>query len=263
MTRTRLLRFTGFAIALYLVLAYALLPLIWRHYEHQKGLADVPMLTITSNGIPGDPINVGLVGDEADVLRIMHLAGWDPADPVTLASSIRIVEGIVLDRKYDDAPVSPLLLLGRRQDFAFEKAIGTSPDRRNHVRFWKVLAKGDEGRPVWLGAATQDSGIGVSHYTGEFTHHIAADIDAERDLLLADIASTHAVTAFYAVTGIGPTVLGWNGGGDRYFTDGEVKLAVIAPGAAVVAAPPTTYGSPPWIAAKDSLWAQAVAAARE
>ncbi|MFT3986157.1 LssY C-terminal domain-containing protein [Aestuariivirga sp.] len=261
-TRTRrwMRRFV-FLLGLYLVVSYGLLPLVWRHYEHQKKLADVPMLTHTPDGIPGDPVNVGLVGDEAEMLKAMNRAGWSPADPVTLESSIRIVAGIVLDRRYADAPVSPLLLLGRKQDLAFEKAIGTSPDRRNHVRFWKVLEQGDEGRPVWLGAATQDSGVGVSHYTGEFTHAIAPNIDDERNLLMADLAAAKIVMAFYNVTGIGPTVLAWNGGGDRYFTDGEVKIAVIARDAAPQEEAPVTYDSPPWIAAKDSLWAQAVAAA--
>ena len=43
--------------------------------------------------------------------------------------------------------------------------------------------QGQEKRPVWLGAATFDRSVGVSHYTGAITHHIDADIDAERALL--------------------------------------------------------------------------------
>ena len=30
----------------------------------------------------------------------------------------------------------------------------------------------------------------------------------------------------YQVTGIGPTLIGRNGGGDRYYTDGEIKIIV-------------------------------------
>ncbi len=94
---------------------------------------------------------------------------------------------MLLDRAYRDAPVSPLFYLGRREDLAFEKPAGKSADRRHHVRFWKVLDKGEEQRPVWLGAVTFDKGVGVSHFTGAITHHIDADIDAERDGLVADI----------------------------------------------------------------------------
>ena len=129
------------------------LPALWTHHEHQKGLAGLDMVTRTAQGIPGDPINVGLIGEQADIICAMHAAGWYPADPITLKSSIEIVGSVLLDRPYKDAPVSNLYYLGRREDLAFEKPIGASADRRNHVRYWKVLDEGQEKRPVWLGAA--------------------------------------------------------------------------------------------------------------
>ena len=52
----------GIAAVLWLAVAYALAPWAWRHYEHQRGLADRPMITTTSLGIPGDALNVGLEG---------------------------------------------------------------------------------------------------------------------------------------------------------------------------------------------------------
>jgi hypothetical protein len=179
---TRAAQLFLFAVMGYTLLAYLVLPAIWTHHEHQKRLADLPMVTLTAQGIPGDPINIGLVGDTRDVLCAMHAAGWYPADPVTLRSSIEIAGSVLLDRPYRDAPVSPLYYLGRREDLAFEKPVGSSADHRNHVRFWKVLDAGEEKRPVWLGDATFDRSVGVSHYTGAITHHIGADIDAERKL---------------------------------------------------------------------------------
>ena len=208
----------------YTLLAYLILPALWTHYEHQKGLADLPMVTRTAQGIPGDPINVGLIGDTKDVLCAMHAAGWYPADPVTLRSSIEIAGSVLLDRPYRAAPVSPLFYLDRREDLAFEKPDGNSADRRHHVRFWKVLEQGHEKRPVWLGDATFDRSVGVSRYTGAITHHIDADIDAERKLLAADLEAAGMVEAKYQVTGVGPTLTGTNGGGDLYYTDGEVWI---------------------------------------
>ena len=37
-------------------------------------------------------------GVNEDVLRAMHEAGWFPADPITLRTSIEIVGSVVLDR---------------------------------------------------------------------------------------------------------------------------------------------------------------------
>ena len=48
-------------------------------------------LTLTSDGHPGDPVNVAIEGEEVALVRAMHAAGWYPADPITLGSSLRIV----------------------------------------------------------------------------------------------------------------------------------------------------------------------------
>jgi len=241
-------------VAVYTTIAYLLLPAIWTHYEHQKGLANLPMVTRTAQGIPGDAINVGLIGSEKELLCAMNTAGWFPADPVTLKSSIEIAGSVLFDRAYRDAPVSPLFYLGRREDLAFEKPAGSSADRRHHVRFWKVLDKGQEQRPVWLGAVTFDKGVGVSHFTGAITHHIDADIDAERELLAADIERAGMATAKYQVTGVGLTFAGHNGGGDLYYTDGEVWVLRLVVDCVRQAGPVATLPSPPATELKDQIW---------
>ena len=238
----------------YGLIAYLVLPGFWTHYEHQRGLAGLPMVTRTGQDIPGDPMNVGLIGDLADVVCAMHQAGWYPADPITLKSSIEIVGSVLLDRPYKDAPVSNLYYLGRREDLAFEKPIGASADRRNHVRYWKVLDQGEEKRPVWLGAATQDRGVGVSKYTGAVTHHISADLDAERALLAADLEKAGMVTAKYQVTGIGPTISGHNGGGDPYYTDGEIWVLRLVEACKKREGFMVTIPSPPATELKDQIW---------
>lgn len=250
-------------MAVYVALAYVVLPLLWTHHEHQRGLAGFDMVTRTAQGIPGDPINVGLIGDNSEVLCAMHAAGWYPADPITLKSSIEIVGSVLLDRPYKDAPVSNLYFLGRREDLAFEKPIGTSADRRNHVRFWKVLDQGQEKRPVWLGAATKDRGIGVSHYTGAVTHHIDADIDLERTTWAGDLESAGMATARYQVTGTGPMLAGRNGEGDLYYTDGEVLILRLVEACRKSAEPATTLTSPLAVQIKDQIWREIAEAIRK
>lgn len=241
-------------LALYGLAAYVVLPMAWTHYEHQPGLADRPMVTHTGQGIPGDPLNVGLVGNKEDVLRAMHAASWFPADPITLRSSIEIVGSVILDRPDPDAPVSPLYYDGRREDFAFEKPVGTSADKRDHVRFWHVLDQGQEGRPVWLGSATFDRGVGLSHDTGQVTHHIGPDIDAVRDALTEDLQKAGMVEATYQITGIGPTVNGHNGEGDPYYTDGEIWMSRLVPAGVKSAKPPEILPPPAFVGFKDRLW---------
>ncbi len=245
--------FAGVAIG-YLLSAYLLLPLLWKHYEHEPGLASLPMVTRTSDDIPGDALNVGLVGSQEDVLRAMRAAGWFPADPLTLRTSIEIIGSVMLDQPYHDAPVSPLYYQRKKQQLAFEKPDGRSADRRHHVRLWLVLEKGTDGRPVWLGSVTFDRGVGLSHDTGQITHHIAPDIDAERGLLMRDLREAGMVRTFFQISGIGPTLRGRNGEGDPYYTDGEADVASLVVDGVKRMEPPQTLPTRPLIALKDLIW---------
>jgi LssY C-terminus len=243
----------GIAIG-YVLLAYVLLPLLWTHHEHEPGLAALPMVTRTGSDIPGDALNVGLVGSKEDILRAMHAAEWFPADPITLRTSIEIVGSVVLDRPDQDAPVSPLYYQGKKEQLAFEKPDGRSADKRHHVRFWLVLDKGTDGRPVWLGSVTFDRRVGLSHDTGQVTHHIGPDIDAERDLLMHDLRNAEMVQSVFQISGIGPTLLGRNGEGDPYYTDGEIDIATLVVNGIKRTEPPEILPPPPLIALKDKAW---------
>jgi hypothetical protein len=210
----------------YAALAYLVLPALWRRYDRENLVANA-FVSRTSEGIAGDPFNVGLVGDLPDILGAMDAAGWHVAAPITFASCIRVVGSVALNRSYRDAPVSSLFYEGRKQDLAFEKEVGTSPVRRHHVRFWKAPGKGVQGHAVWFGAATLDRNIGISRYTGQITHHIEPDVDTERDHLIGDLMSTGRLTGTYTIFGSGPTLNGRNGGGDWYYTDGKMLVAIL------------------------------------
>lgn len=240
-------------VALWLLAAYVLLPVLWRHYEHQPVLEDAPKTSFTAQGIPGDPLNVGLIGTDSELVHAMLAAGWDPADPVTWRTSLRIARSVLLDRPYLDAPVSSLFLFGRRQDLAFEKPVGRSAARRHHVRFWRAKELGREGVPLWIGAVTFDRSVGLSHRTAQITHHIGPDIDAERDSLMDSLRQRGWLTELYQVTGVGATLLGRNGGGDRYYTDGELTIGVLA-SATQRGERPGPLANPVAVQIKQQLW---------
>lgn len=216
-------------LGLYGLLSYIVVPQFWKHYEHQPAMEGAPKTTETAQGIPGDPLNVGLVGTKEEVIRAMLLAGWEPADPITLKSSMHIAESVVLNRAYTRAPVSNLYLWGRKQDLAFEKESGKSARHRQHVRFWRSNDLAVDGRTFWIGSASYDKSVGFSHRTGQLTHHIAPDVDAERDSLIADLKKVDQLSRTYDVTGVGATMTGRNGEGDWYYTDGELEVGVLWP----------------------------------
>jgi len=161
---TRLAIAFGFLLLAWILAAYVVLPWLWKHYEHQPELEDAPKVSLTASGIPGDPLNVALIGPERDIVGSMLKAGWFPADPITLGTSVRIARSVLRHKPYPDAPVSNLYVFGHRQDLAFEKAEGGSASRRHHVRFWKSSDLGRGGSRS--GAALRPSTGASASVTG-------------------------------------------------------------------------------------------------
>jgi hypothetical protein len=212
-------------------MAYLVMPFDWTRYTRKHPSLDaIPHITYAADGIPGDPLNVALIGTETELKKIMLAAKWYPADPLTLRSCLEIAEATVLKRPYDDAPVSSLYLWGRKEDLAFEQPVGDDPRQRHHVRFWRSDQVDHDGRPVWVGAAIYDTRVGFSDTTGQITHHTGADIDAERDYLFRDLEQTGDLAEMYSIPGFHKILSGRNGGGDPWHTDGKLYVGVIAIG---------------------------------
>jgi hypothetical protein len=235
-------RIIALLLVLWLITAYFALPQLWKRKEKAVAAATPPPLgekvprhTVTGAGIPGDPVNLVFVGAREAIIAAMLAAGWHPADPVTLKSSLEIAAGSVFHRSYEDAPVSPLLLWGKPQSLTFELQFGEDPSERHHIRFWPSPEPDSLGRPYWAAGATFDRAVGLSHTTGQITHHIAPGVDAERDNVLEDLRRAGVIGSITWVEGFQRERTGKNGGGDAYFTDG--RLPIVEVRAAATAAP--------------------------
>jgi hypothetical protein len=114
------------------------------------------------------------------------------------------------------------------------------------VRFWKTDATECDG-PVWIGSATFDERVGLSHTTGQITHHIGPDVDTERDQLFADLERTGLLSAVEMEPGFHTVLEGRNGGGDPWHTDGALRLGILRPQNGTTPAPtasPTPAATP-------------------
>jgi len=220
-------RITLGVVAAYLIAAYVVLPRLGKDKAlRHPDLIDAARITRTGSGIPGDPLNIALVGSEEDLVRSMLAAAWRPADPLSFRSSVRIAIDTIIDEPDPNAPVSNLYLYGRKEDFAFEQPIGHSPRERHHVRFWRA-PESDDGRPRWMGSATHDVRVELARNTGQVTHRISPDLDAERDLLLADLTKANRVLGIRWIDGFQKELQGRNGGGDPWHTDGRLPVATL------------------------------------
>ena len=193
----------------------------------QISSTETPLTTINRAGRAGDPINIQMLGTNGQIGAAFASAGWYRADEITFVTSVRISVDSVLGRKYSTAPVSNLYLYGRREDLAFERP-GISVRMRDHIRLWNTGRNGDDGRPVWIGSATKDVKVELSKTNYLPTHGIAPDLDSERALVVSALAKTAFVVNESTRPGFGKETHGTNGGGDPYFTDGQVAVLTLA-----------------------------------
>lgn len=183
--------------------------------------------TRTSDGLLGDPVNLGLLGSEEQVHTAMAAAGWTRADDLTVRSALRIVASTVLRRSYHEAPVSPLMLFGRNQDFAYQQEVKGNPAKRHHVRFWRCaegwLLPGGHATD-WLAAGTYDRAVGFSLFTLQITHKIDENTDVERDHIVETVQTADAAVRVTVLEDFATGYHSRNGGGDAIVTDGDLPV---------------------------------------
>ena len=234
----------AFAIVFWVLLAYLVLPRLHRILTRIY----VPDYFIgrarTSDGLLGDPINLALLGDEPQIHEAMDRAGWTLADDLSFATGMTIVKSTLLRRSYDEAPVSPLLLFGRKQDFAYQQEVNGTPGKRHHVRFWRCppgwLLPGGHGAD-WLAAGTYDKSVGFSLFTLQVTHKIDEHTDDERDHIVATVSGANPEASVSVIKDFSTGYHSRNGGGDSIMTDGDLPILDLS----TVPTPPGALGEVP------------------
>jgi len=224
----------------YGVAAYVVLPRAIRLGLRILQRDHVPSYTITGDGLPGDPVNLALVGTLQQLRSAFAEIGWSEADRLGLASSWGMIRAFVLNSPYPTAPFSTLHLFGRGQDIGFQKAIDNSPRQRHHVRFWALSLTraqdtwGSAGfwlntdrppeneRAIWVGAGTKDTGLSLTRLSYQITHATDSDTNSERDYIIAELTKNRAIemVKVYQDGQYLPTERV-----NHYVTDGEVTLA--------------------------------------
>ena len=183
--------------------------------------------TRTADGLLGDPVNLALMGSPEQVHAALERGGWIRADELTGGTGWRIVTTTLSRRSYREAPVSPLFLFGRKQDFAYQQEVDGNPSQRHHVRFWKCpdgwLLPG--GFKVdWLAAGTYDRSVGLSLFTLQVTHKIDQDTDIEREHIIETVRAASPGAGLDILRDFSTGYHSRNGGGDLIRTDGDLPV---------------------------------------
>ncbi|MGO8816753.1 MAG: LssY C-terminal domain-containing protein [Terriglobia bacterium] len=192
----------------------------------QKLLADAPNRCESKSKKPGDPLNLVVIGSSDQILNAYKLAGWVEPSKLSRKSGTGTARAVWDDQGYGQAPVSDLYLFGHMENFAFEKMLNTFL-KRHHLRLWRTTATTPDGREIWLGASTHDTGLDV--HPGVISHAIDSDLDLERAKVGADLMASGTVAAEQLVTRPNPLSEGKTATGANWKTDGQLLVIELKP----------------------------------
>ena len=170
----------------------------------------------------GDPLNLILVGSIDVIASAFVRRGWRPTEQTYTGSVMKMINSALSGERYPYAPISPLYLHGRPQDFALQKA-RDNIHQRNHLRLWLSPMR-YRGKAVWVGQISRDIGTRFTiHSPYLTTHKIDPDVDEARTGLMEDMAYSQSLATLGLVKGVGAASKDSprrNLTTDPYYTDG-------------------------------------------
>lgn len=170
----------------------------------------------------GDPLNLVIVGGLDDAFPALVRRGWRPTEQTWSGSVLKMINSAMSGERYPYAPVSPLYLYDRPQDFALQKA-RDNIHQRNHLRLWLSPMR-YHGKDVWVGQISRDIGSRFTiHSPYLTTHKIDPDVDEARTALQEDMVYSQSLVKLGLVKGVGAAPRDAprrNLTTDPYYTDG-------------------------------------------
>jgi len=190
-------------------------------------LASLPRRVADEKHLPGDMVNILLIGSEDEVVKVFTTAGWVKVDK-SVGGTIEMGLLDTFEKKdYLTMPMSTLYLFDRPQDYGFAHA---EPVRvamsRNHLRVWKSphQVKGD---PLWCVAATHDIGFERDQRNNGLTHKIDPAIDGEREYVNQTLSATGLVVARGHVTPDNALTTAKTATGGEFHSDGRILVLAL------------------------------------
>jgi hypothetical protein len=149
--------------------------------EFREALKTLPCCVTDKSGTQeGEPINIIIVADGLEMLRVLIRSGWnETATAKTLQSGKNDIAASIPDR-YRYRPLEPLYYYKRKQDASFREPRAEGFEQ-NKLRLWLSPMK-VEGQEVWVGQVSREYGKPSS---GRAINKL--DLDEVRSFFLQDL----------------------------------------------------------------------------
>ena len=188
-------------------------------------------------GNPGDLVNFVIVGTQQQVTDALKASAWIPADKTNKDAVVSALLATLQKNIYVSVPMSMLYLLGRPQDFGYQRAEAVMvAAQRHHFRIWSAPFSTPQNQVIWVGAGTHDVGIERDQRSADgISHKIDQDVDNERDFIGATLQQAGQVEAMSYLTRAKPIKSAKTATGGNIQSDGRV-LVIVLKGAPTAAA---------------------------
>lgn len=172
-------------------------------------------------GTPLEPISIVIIAkNNAAFEGAMAKAGWIRAEKPGVLSLTRAAWAAWTNSEDKTAPVTPYFWDGKPNTYGFQRPTPANTLRkRHHARFWNTRFLAQNGWRIYVGTASFDDGL---DYWGVL-HHIDPNIDAERNILTANLKSAGVVARNWEFQ-LSTPHLGQDVAGDPWFTDGKAVI---------------------------------------
>ncbi len=188
----------------------------------------IPRRVSDLQGNPGDNTNFLIIGDEKDVIATFMAAGWVKVDRAKADAVVHGLLSVLTKQAYVELPMSELTLFGRVQDYGLAHAEPIAVvAQRHHLRLWKAPFEA-QGREVWVGAATHDTGFDRDQRNGNLTHKIDPEIDTEREYVAHSLDDTGLVAKLGYMVPREAIKEARTAHGEAYRSDGRILVVILA-----------------------------------
>lgn len=149
---------------------------------------------------PGAPLNVVIIGEGENLLRILVRSGWDETASHDPSSASSPVAGMDAAQTQRYRSVTPLVYYGRNQDASF-RALSTAGIWGSVLRLWLSPMRVEE-KPVWVGQISTD----LDQLPFSF-EKLIVDLDEKRAYFLQDLWFSQGLKKYGYVKGGGAATI--------------------------------------------------------
>jgi hypothetical protein len=165
--------------------------------EFREALGELPCCVTDSDGArQGKPINIIIIGDGLDMLRILIRSGWNETASTKTSRTDKKDQSFSIPDNYRYQPVEPLYYYGRQQDVSFREPRAEGFEQ-NKLRLWLSPMK-VEGQEVWVGQVSREYGKPSS---GRIINKL--DLDEVRNFFLQNLWYAQGIKKYGFVQGTG------------------------------------------------------------